>query len=77
MRNKFIEIEQYLQSIEKLLRSNSIFYIAKNFKRYSRENRSLCEQDNLFSATNNANNFIMSIIKIIVTIQIKDSISNN
>ena len=68
MRNKFIEIEQYLQSIEKLLRSNSIFYIAKNFKRYSRENRSLCEQDNLFSATNNANNFIMSIIKIIVTI---------
>ncbi len=68
MRNKFIEIEQYLQSIEKLLKSNSIFYIAKNFKRYSRENRSLCEQDNLFSATNNANNFIMSIIKIIVTI---------
>ncbi len=68
MRNKFIEIEQYLQSIEKLLKSNSIFYIAKNFKRYSRENRSLCEQDKLFSATNNANNFIMSIIKIIVTI---------
>ncbi len=43
MRNRFIEIKQYLQSLEKLLRLNNIFYIAKNFKRYNRENRSLCK----------------------------------
>ncbi len=68
IRNKFIEIEQYLQLIEKLLKLNSIFYIAKNFKKYSRKNRSLYKQDNLFSATNNINNFIILIIKIIVII---------
>ncbi len=32
MRNRFIEIEQYLQLIKKLLRLNNIFYIAKNSK---------------------------------------------
>ncbi len=58
MRNKFIKIEQRLQLIKKLLKLNSIFYIAKNFKRRNKKNRSLCEQNNLFSAINNANNFI-------------------
>ncbi len=43
MRNRFIEIEQYLQLIKKLLKSSSIFYIARNFKRRNKENRSLCE----------------------------------
>ncbi len=38
MRNKFIEIKQYLQLIKKLLRLSSIFYIAKNFKKYNKKN---------------------------------------
>ncbi len=43
MRNKFIEIEQRLQLITKLLKSNNIFYIAKNFKKRNKKNRFLCE----------------------------------
>jgi len=39
MRNKFIEIEQRLQSIKELSRSNSIFYIAKNSKERNKKNR--------------------------------------
>jgi len=38
MRNKFIEIEQRLQLIEKLLKLNNISYIAKNSKKYNKEN---------------------------------------
>ena len=38
MRSKFIEIEQRLQLIKKLLRLNNIFYIARNSKRRSKEN---------------------------------------
>ena len=68
IRNKFIEIEQYLQLIEKLLKLNSIFYIAKNSKKYNRENRFLRKQNNLSSATSNTNNSIILIIKITVTI---------
>jgi len=68
MRNKFIKIEQYLQLIKKLLKLNNIFYIAKNFKKYNKENRFSYEQDNLFNVTNNAKNFIILITKIIITI---------
>ncbi len=68
MRNKFIEIKQYLQLIKKLLRLNSISYIAKNSKKYNRENWFLCKQDNLFSAINNTNNSITLIIKITIII---------
>ncbi len=75
--NKFIEIKQCLQSIKKLLKLNSIFYIVKNFKRHNKENRFLYKQNNLSSAINNTNNSITLITKIIVTIQIKDSINNN
>ena len=66
--NKFIEIKQYLQLIKKLLRLNNIFYIAKNSKRYNRENSFLYKQNNLFNVTNNTNNSIILITKIIVTI---------
>ncbi len=75
--NKFIEIEQYLQSIEKLSRLNNIFYIAKNSEKRNKENRFLRKQNNLFSATDNANNSIMLITEITVTTQIRDSISSN
>jgi len=68
MRNKFIKIEQYLQLIEKLLRLNSISYIAKNSKEYNKENQSLRKQNNLFSATNNIKNSTRLIIKTTVTI---------
>jgi len=68
MRNKFIEIEQYLQSIKKLLKSSNTSYIAKNSKRRNKKNRSLCKQNNLFSAINNINNFIILIIKITIII---------
>jgi len=68
MRNKFIEIKQRLQLIKKLLRSNNTSYIVENFKRRNKKNWFLYEQDNLFSAINNTNNFITSIIKTIVII---------
>ncbi len=68
MRNKFIEIKQYLQSIKKLLKSSNTSYIAKNSKRRNKKNRSLCKQNNLFSAINNTNNFIILIIKITIII---------
>jgi len=77
MRNKFIKIEQRLQLIEKLPKSNNISYIAKNSKKRSRENWFLYEQDNSFSATNDAKNSITSITKIIVITQIRSSVSNN
>jgi len=67
MRNKFIEIEQCLQLIKKLLRLSNIFYIARNFKKCNKENRFLRKQNNSSSATSDAKNFITSIIKIIVT----------
>jgi len=67
MRNKFIKIEQRLQSIEKLLRLNNIFYIARNFKKCNKENRFLRTQNNLFSAISNAKNSITLINKIIIT----------
>jgi len=38
MRNKFIEIKQYLQLIKKLLRLNNTSYIVKNFKKYNKKN---------------------------------------
>ncbi len=75
--NKFIGIKQYLQLIEKLLKLNSISYIAENSEKYNKENRFLRKQNNLFSAINNTNNFIISIIEITVTIQIRNSISSN
>jgi len=65
-----------LQLIKQLLRLDNIFYIAKNFKKYSKENRFLRKQDNLFSATNNTNNFTILITKITITIQIKNNINN-
>jgi len=68
MRNKFIRIKQRLQLFIKLLRLNSISYIARNFKRYNKENRFLRKENNLFSAINNTKNSITSIIKIILTI---------
>ena len=77
MRNKFIKIEQCLQLIKKLSRLNSISYIAKNFKKRNKENRFSRKQNNLFSAINNAKNFIILIIKTIVTTQTKDIINNN
>ncbi len=77
IRNRFIEIKQYLQLIKKLLKSNSISYIVENSKKHNRENRFLYKQNNLSSAINNANNFIILITKTIVTIQTKDSINNN
>ncbi len=66
-----------MQLIKKLLKLNNIFYIAKNSKKYNRENRFLYKQDNLFSITNNTNNSIILITKIIITIQIRNNISNN
>ena len=75
--NKFIEIKQYLQLIEKFLRSDSISYTAENSKKYNKENRFLYKQNNLFSATNNTNNSIILITETTVTTQIRDSISNN
>jgi len=77
MRNRFIKIKQCLQSIEELSKLDNIFYIAKNSKKRNKENRFSCERNNSSSATNNTKNFITSITKIIVTIQIKDSISDN
>jgi len=77
MRNKFIEIEQRLQSIKKLLRLSNIFYIAKNFKQRNKKNRFSYKQYNSFSAINDAKNSIILIIKIIVITQIRDNISNN
>ncbi len=68
MHNRFIEIKQHLQLIEKLLRLNNISYIVENSKKYNRENRSLREQDNLFSTIDNTNNSIISITKTTVTI---------
>lgn len=68
MRNRFIKIEQYLQLIKKLLRLNNFFYIVKNSKKYNRENRFLRKENNLFSAINNAKNFITLIIKTVVII---------
>jgi len=67
MRNKFIKIELRLQLIKKLLKLDSISYIARNSKKRNKENRFLRKQDNSFSAINNAKNFITSIIEIIVT----------
>jgi len=77
MRNKFIKIEQRLQSIRELLRLNNISYIARNSRKRNKENRFSCKQNNSFSAINNAKNSITSIIKIIVTTQIRDSTNNN
>jgi len=68
MRNKFIKIEQRLQLIEKLSRSNNISYIARNFKKYNRENRSFRKQNNSSSTINNAKNSIILITKITITI---------
>jgi len=68
MRNKFINIKQRLQLIEKLLRSSNIFYIVKNFEKRNKENRFSRKQDNLSSAINNAKNFIILIIKITIII---------
>ncbi len=68
MHNRFIEIKQHLQLIEKLLRLNNISYIVENSKKYNRENRSLREQDNLFSTIDNTNNSIISITKTTITI---------
>ncbi len=68
IRNRFIEIEQYLQLIKKFLKSDSIFYIAENSEKYNRENRFLRKQNNLFSTINNTNNSTISIIKTTVTI---------
>jgi len=67
MRNKFIKMKQRLQLIEKLLKLNSISYIARNFKERNKENRFLYKQDNLSSAISDAKNSITSITKIIVT----------
>jgi len=77
MRNKFIEIEQRLQLIKELLRSNNIFYIVENSRERNKENRFSRKQNNSSSATNDAKNSITLITKIIVIIQIKDSTSNN
>ncbi len=77
MRNKFIEIEQYLQFIEKLLKSNSTFYYAKNSRDCNKDNQSLYKQNNLFNAIEDARNFIALIIETIVVIQIIESSSNN
>jgi len=68
MRNKFIEIEQRLQLIKKLSKSNSISYIARNSKERNKENRFLREQDNSSSAISNAKNSITLVTKIIVII---------
>ncbi len=68
MRNKFIEIKQYLQLIKKFLRSDNISYIAENFKKYNKENRFLRKQNNLSSAINNTNNSIILITKTTVII---------
>ncbi len=67
MRNKFIEIEQRLQSIKKLSRLDSIFYIARNSRERNKKNRFSRKQDNSSSAINDAKNFIILITKIIVT----------
>jgi len=77
MRNKFIEIEQRLQLIEKLSKSNNISYIARSSKKYNKENRFLRERNNSSSAISDAKNSIISITKITKTIQIKDSINDN
>jgi len=68
MRNKFIEIKQRLQLINKLLRLSSIFYIARNSKERNKENWFSRKQNNSFSAINNAKNSITSITKINVII---------
>jgi len=77
MRDKFIKIEQRLQLIEKLLRSNSISYIVENSRERNKENRFSRKQNNSFSVISDAKNFITLIIKIIITTQTRDSINNN
>jgi len=77
MRNKFIEIEQYLQLIKKLLKSSNISYIVENSRKHNKENWFSRKQNNSSSAINNTKNSITSITKIIITTQIKNSINNN
>ena len=67
MRNKFIEIEQRLQSIKKLSRLDSIFYIARNSRERNKKNRFSRKRNNSSSAINNTKNSIILIIEIIVT----------
>ncbi len=77
MRNKFIEIEQRLQSIEKLFKSNSTFYYAKNSKNCNKDNQSSRKQNNLFNTIKDTRNSIMLIIETTIITQIRKSTSNN